>query len=288
MIIAQITDMHLTADGKLYNGIIAVNEKLRAVIARLNEMEPDLILATGDLTANGTSEEYGELRDILSAAKAPVYMVPGNHDDSTVLRSSFPDHTYLPADGFAHYVIDEYPLALIGVDTTVPNTPRGEICADRLAWLEARLEERRDKPVLIFMHHPPFRSGIWWMDAIGLKGRRKLARLLRRFDNIERVICGHLHRPIQTCWAGTVGSIAPSTAFMVALDLNGSKFMILHDEPPGFDLHLWGGASGLLTHKCTLERSEGFIPEGLKSPEAQEKVRAELRRVEAEIEAETA
>ena len=287
MIIAQITDMHLTADGELYNGRIAVNDKLRAVIERLNAIAPDVILATGDLTGTGAAEEYVELREILAAAKAPLYMVPGNHDDRARLRAFFPDHTYLPAEGFAHYVIDDYPLALIGVDTTVPNSPRGELCEDRLVWLEARLEERRGKPVVIFMHHPPFRSGIWWMDAIGLKGRRKLARVLRQFDNVERVICGHLHRPIQTRWAGTVGSIAPSTAFLVALDLNGRKFMTLHDEPPGFDLHLWDEASGLLTHNCTLEQSEGFRPAGLEDEAAREKMSAELRVVEAEIEADS-
>ena len=136
MIIAQITDMHLTADGELYNGRIAVNDKLRAVIERLNAIAPDVILATGDLTGTGAAEEYVELREILAAAKAPLYMVPGNHDDRARLRAFFPDHTYLPAEGFAHYVIDDYPRALIGVDTTLPNTPRGEICEDRLVGLE--------------------------------------------------------------------------------------------------------------------------------------------------------
>lgn len=287
MIIAQITDHHLTANGKLHGGAIAVNDKLRAVIQRLNALAPapDVILATGDLTADGQPEEYEQLRDILGEAQAPVYLIPGNHDDPDALRSHFPRSGYLPTEGFAHYVVDDYPLALIGLDTTAPGTHRGEMCAGRLAWLEARLEERRDKPVLIFMHHPPFRSGIWWMDAIGLKGRRRLARLLSRYDNIERVVCGHLHRPIQTRWAGTVGSVAPSTAFFVALDLGGQKFMTLHDEPAGFDLHVWSERDGLVTHTCSLERSEGFVPEGLLSPEAQEKVRAELKRIEAEIEA---
>ena len=285
MIVAQITDTHLTADGFLHH--IAVNDKLRAVIHRLNALtpSPDIILATGDLTADGKPEEYEQLREILGDARAPVYLIPGNHDDLAALRTHLPRHTYLPPDGFAHYVVDDHPLALIGLDTTAPGTHRGEMCADRLAWLEARLEERRERPVLIFMHHPPFRSGIWWMDAIGLKGRRKLSGLLRHYDNIERVVCGHLHRPIQTRWAGTVGSVAPSTAFFVALDLGGQKFMTLHDGPAGFDLHVWSDRDGLVTHSCSLERSEGFVPEGLLSAAAQEKVRAELKRIEAEIEA---
>lgn len=287
MIIAQITDTHLTANGTLHLGAIAVNEKLRAVIRRLNALAPapDLILATGDLTADGKPEEYEQLRKILGEARAPVYMIPGNHDDRDAMRAHFPHAGYLPAEGFAHYAVDDYPLALIGLDTTADGTHRGEMCAERLAWLEARLDERRGKPVLIFMHHPPFRSGIWWMDAIGLKGRRKLAGLVSRYDNIERVVCGHLHRPIQTRWAGTLGSIAPSTAFLVALDLGGQHFMTLHDEAAGYDLHVWNERDGLVTHTCSLERSEGFVPDSLLTSEAQEKVRAELRRIEAEIEA---
>lgn len=286
MIIAQITDTHLTASGKLH-GAIAVNDKLRAVIRRLNALapKPDIILATGDLTGNGAPEEYEQVREILRGAQAPVYLIPGNHDSSDALRAHFPHHTYLPSDGFAHYVVDDHPLALIGLDTTAPGGHRGEMCANRLDWLEARLDERRDKPVLIFMHHPPFRSGIWWMDAMGLKGRRKMARLLERYDNIERVVCGHLHRPFQTRWAGTVGSVAPSTAFFVALDLGGHNFMTLHDEPAGYDLHVWTERDGLITHNCSLEQSKGFVPQGLESPEAQEKLRTELKRIEAEIEA---
>ena len=166
MIVAQITDTHLTANGTLHAGAIAVNDKLRAVIRRLNELAPDVILVTGDLTADGKPEEYEQLRDILGEARAPVYLIPDNHDDANALRSYFPRHSYLSTEGFAHYVVDDYPLALIGLDTTVARTHRGEMCAARLDWLEARLEERRGKPVLIFMHHPPFRSGIWWMDAI--------------------------------------------------------------------------------------------------------------------------
>lgn len=285
MIIAQITDTHLTETGELHG--IAVNDKLRTVIQRINDQAPapDVILATGDLAADGAPGEYEQLRDVLSEAQAPVYIIPGNHDDRDALRAHFPGHGYLPAEGFIQYVLDDYPVTLIGLDTVATGTHRGEMCADRLAWLEAQLDARPDKPVIIFMHHPPFRSGIWWMDAIGLKGRRKMARLLSCYDNIEKVVCGHLHRPFQTQWAGTSGSVAPSSAFLVALDLGGQRFMTLHDEPAGFDLHVWSERDGLVTHHCAVERSPGFVPQSLDSPEAREILRAQLKRIEAEIDA---
>lgn len=87
------------------------------------------------------------------------------------------------------------------------------------------------------------------MDDIGLvHGAGALATVIARHGQVERVICGHLHRSIQTRWAGTIAMTAPSTAHQVALDLAvdaASAFML---EPPGFMIHAWSGSGPLVTH----------------------------------------
>jgi len=111
------------------------------------------------------------LRTYLDRLPIPIYPVPGNHDGRDALHAAFPDHPYLPETGFLHWVVEKYPVRLIGLDPLVPGESRGELCADRLAWLEATLSAS-NRPTLIAMHHPSFETGIGHVDRIGLTGPR--------------------------------------------------------------------------------------------------------------------
>src|SRR5215203_5234389 len=75
----------------------------------------------------------------------------------------------------------------------------------------------------------------------------RLDAIVRRHSHVERVMCGHVHRPIQVLWAGTMGSIAPSTAHQATLDLHEGTPHSLIMEPPGLALHLWKPGVGLVT-----------------------------------------
>ena len=94
------------------------------------------------------------------------------------------------------YVVEGHPVRLIALDTLVPGQVGGLLCAERLIWLAARLEEAPARPTLIFMHHPPFVTGLQAMDAMGLEGKEELAAVIRRHPQVERLVCGHVHRPM--------------------------------------------------------------------------------------------
>jgi Icc protein len=143
----------------------------------------------------------------------------------------------------------------------VPGHGHGEMCAQRLTWLEGRLAERRDQPTLVFMHHPPFSTGLADMDRINCRNGPAMSGVLRRVDNIERVVCGHHHRPITVRWGGTIGSVAPSTAHQVTLDLIPNSPTTFVMEPPAFQLHLWSPEAGLVTHTVPIGKFDGpFAP----------------------------
>jgi 3',5'-cyclic AMP phosphodiesterase CpdA len=190
----------------------------------------------------------------------PVYLIPGNHDAREALRQVFDDHAYLPRSGFLQYAIEDLPVRLIALDSLVPGKGYGALCAERLDWLEARLDES-DRPTVVFMHHPPFACGIDAFDNFRLnEGGERLAELVRRHDNVERVMCGHVHRPIQVRWAGTMASIAPSTAHQATLDLHDKAPLSMMMEPPGLALHLWRPDTGLVTHVSYIGTYDGPRP----------------------------
>ena len=264
MMIAQITDLHVRPRGKVAYERVDTNAMLEAAVAAIESLprKPDLVIASGDLTDCGLAEEYQVLRDILEPLSMPVYLVPGNHDRRAELFAEFGSDGYLKNDdGFLHYTIEGHEMRLIGLDTVVPGHGHGEMCAKRLAWLEGRLAERLEQPTLVFMHHPPFSTGLADMDRINCRNGASMAGVVRRVDNVERVVCGHHHRPITVRWGGTIGSVAPSTAHQVTLDLvpdgSPSSFTM---EPPGFHLHVWSKEAGLVTHGVTIGKFDGPFP----------------------------
>ena len=249
MLLCQISDLHVMPRGsRAYGGVDtpACLERCVRRIASLDPM-PDVVIATGDLVDTPDEQSYGLLREILASLPLPVYLMPGNHDERGALRAAFPDHRYLPRDGdFLQYAVDEYPLRVLALDTVVAGRPHGALCAQRLDWLQRRLEES-DAPTVIALHHPPFATGIDHMDRMALEGPDALARIVRRFPNVQRVICGHVHRPIQALFGGTLASVCPSTAHQVLLELQPRSPARLVLEPPAFQLHRWSDAI-LVTH----------------------------------------
>jgi 3',5'-cyclic-AMP phosphodiesterase len=248
VIIAQISDTHIAPEGRLVCGRVDTAPYLARAVARLNALRPDAVLVTGDLVDAGRPDEYARLRGLLAPLRAPVYLIPGNHDARDALRAAFADHGYLPRAGFLHYAVDDHPLRLVGLDSLAPGHGHGELCDERLDWLEARLGESA-RPTLLFLHHPPFDCGVAALDALRLKvGAERLAAIVRRHPNVERVLCGHAHRPMQARWAGTLASVAPSTAHQVTLDLDPGAPLSITFDPPAFALHRWHPEAGLVTH----------------------------------------
>jgi 3',5'-cyclic-AMP phosphodiesterase len=262
MLIAQISDMHVKADGELLYRRIDTAGHLERAVAHVNALDPrpDIVLATGDLVEAGKPEEYARLRRLLAPLAMPVYLIPGNHDAREALRAAFADHAYLPSSGFLQYTVENLPVRLIALDTLVPGKTGGELCAERLDWLEARLGES-DRPTILILHHPPFDCGIAAFDGHRLsEGDLRLAELVRRHGNVERAMCGHVHRPIQVRWAGTMASIAPSTAHQATLDLHDDAPFSMMMEPPALALHLWRPGTGLITHVSYIGTYEGPSP----------------------------
>jgi hypothetical protein len=194
MLIAQVTDTHIKANGRLAYDRVDTADKLARCIAHLNRLpqRPDVTLLTGDLVDAGRPGEYAVLRRLIAPLAMPVYVIPGNHDARGAFREAFTDHAYLPSGGeFLHYVIEQHPLRLIGLDSTVPGKAHGELCAERLAWLDARLAEAPRRPTLVFTHHPPFLTGLHNMDLQNCRNGDALGAVIERHPQVVRLLRLH-------------------------------------------------------------------------------------------------
>ncbi|MFM8304033.1 MAG: phosphodiesterase [Actinomycetota bacterium] len=254
MLVAQISDLHVAPESSYMRQFVDANTLLRRAVEYLNTMtpRPDVVLATGDLTDHGTADEYRMLSEILGTLEVPLYLVPGNHDEPDVLREVMGTPPYVVGPTF-DYTVEEFPVRLVAIDSTAPGRHDGELGTAQLRALEATLGEQPDRPTLCFLHHPPFETGIWWMDCIGLTGARDLESVVRRHPQVRLVVAGHVHRPVATVWGPTMLTTAPSTCHQTALALHPDCPPRITTEAPMLALHQWVG-DGFVSHATVFDK----------------------------------
>lgn len=263
-LIAQISDLHLKAGQKLTYGVVDTLGALRRAVDHLNASwpRPDIVVISGDLVDFGRADEYAVLQPELARLDMPCYLVPGNHDNREHLLAEFADHAYLPRSSGKplDWVVEEHPVRLIGLDSTIPGAHGGQLQDHQLHWLDEQLARRPDVPTLVVLHHPPFISGIGHMDREPFINASALERVIVRHPQVERLLCGHLHRPLQRRFAGSLSCVCPGTSHQIVLDLQPDAPAHFNLEPAGYLLHRWQAQQGMVTHNAVFGEHPGPYP----------------------------
>ena len=263
MLIAQISDTHITANGNKAYGIASMADNLKRCVSHINQLslKPDVVLVTGDISYSDQMDEYQLSAQILDTLEMPYFVIPGNHDSRDKLRAVFtnshcPDVAQDKADAMPaapiNYVIDHFPLRLVALDSTRPGHPGGQIDAQRARWLDTILKKERNRPTIIFTHHPPLNLSVLETDEDGFAGSEKLAQILQQHPQVERILCGHVHLSTYSQWQNTTVTTAPSIGMQLYLDLTmqePSQFLL---SEPAYQLHHWTAEQNLVTHTVTV------------------------------------
>jgi 3',5'-cyclic-AMP phosphodiesterase len=251
MLIAQISDLHVVADGQLYANLVPSNAMALAAVQHLNALvpRPELVIITGDIVEDGTDKAYEMSRRILAQLEIPYLVIPGNHDERGAFVKAFADHAYLPAGGGPlNYSFEADSVRIIALDSTVPGRHHGNIDSVGVAWLEQVLSGERERPTLLIMHHQPFLTGIPYLEEYRYFGADRIAETISMFSSVERVLCGHVHRLMTDRLGGVLAMSCPSTASQIALRLAATAKPASFMEPPGCLLHLWRPGGGFVSH----------------------------------------
>lgn len=218
--IAHLTDTHIPGAAEVTHQDAEPVRNLRSAIAHASQRSVG-ILVTGDCAAKaGTDTEYSAFADLIQEARVPVWLAPGNHDDSRKMQRLFG----LPSRGDrCDYVVRLTGVNLVVLDSTRTGREDGALDAAQLRWLD---EQLGDVPSIVAMHHPCIPLGGKLYDTIRLDDEsRDGLRIVvdsarRRGARIHALVSGHAH---MTCFAEFAGAkviIAPSTAYEFGL-VNG-------------------------------------------------------------------
>jgi 3',5'-cyclic-AMP phosphodiesterase len=245
MIIAQISDTHLTLDAP------DSDRRMRdfaQTIADINALDPapDVIVHTGDIVHNGREDEYAQAAATLAKARAPVFVLAGNKDNRANLHAAFSASGYFAPDhDFLDYAVDDYPVRLIALDTLSSESNKGDFASKQVGHLLDLIDAESKKPIAVFTHHPPFEVTVG-PDRFHFETLQTMARLRQALQHSGRVIAvfsGHVHRAAE----GHVGSIPATVMPCIATTLRRGDYPPHMRIRPVYQIHrfdpVWGFAT---------------------------------------------
>lgn len=236
--LVHISDTHLLAQGRSLYGAVPVEERLVAVMRRIEAgpMRPDAFVFTGDLADLGEPDAYRRLRatvePVAQRMGAEIIWVMGNHDERAPYASLLFDEpeTDAPQDR----VHDLRGLRVISLDTTVPGYHHGELSREQLDWLAEVLATPAPHGSILAVHHPPVPTPLEVMAVLELHDQPALAEVLRGTD-VRLILGGHLHYSTHGTFAGIPVSVAAATCYTLDLGAHHTRLLSGVDGGQSFD-----------------------------------------------------
>jgi Icc protein len=265
LLIAQISDLHIKKPGEFAYRRVDTAAALNRAIATLNRFtpRPDLVVISGDLVDTPLAAEYDHLKELLAPLEIQFAAVPGNHDSRDLMRAALPSLGYAQTNDALNSVRKIGEADIVLLDSTVPGAAHGELDSTSLEWLDTVLAASTTRPALLFLHHPPFTTGITHMDVQNLRNAADLAALIGKHPRARLVAAGHVHRATLTTFSGIASTICPAPNHAVALDLDAHLPPSFNIEPPAFHLHVWFPGDGfgtVVTHSVPIGDFDGPYP----------------------------
>lgn len=257
VLVVQISDSHLfaEADGRLLG--MDTCDSLARVIDLVVAEQPqiDLMIASGDLSQDGTEASYQRFRDMSECISAPARWFAGNHDEPIGMLAASANSELLEP------VIDLGQWRITLLDSSVPGSVPGYLEDSQLQLLARALSEAPERHHLVCFHHHPVSIDCEWMEPIGLRNPEALFAVLDRFPQVRALLWGHIHQEFDRLRGDVRLLASPSTC--VQFTPGSDDFSIDH-VAPGYrwlrlhnDGRLETGVSRVETFDYQLDASAG-------------------------------
>ena len=255
--ILQITDTHLFAgETDTLLGINTLHSYPAVLDAIVKQQLPaDLIVATGDLVQDQSTRAYQRFTDGIARLPAPCVWLPGNHDYQPSMAQELAAAGISPSKQVL--LGDQWQILLL--DSQVQSVPHGELSDDQLIWLDNCLAQQPDRHTVVMLHHHPLASGCTWLDQHSLRNSHMLAEVLTRYQNIEGILCGHIHQDLDVMWNGIRMLATPSTC--VQFKPHCTNFTLDTAAPGWRYLELTTGDNPSLTTQLFRLDTDEFSPD---------------------------
>jgi len=251
----QITDTHLFAPDS--GSLLSINtqDSFHAVVDAILEQNFDYqaILATGDISQDHTPESYQKFETGIQPLEKTCYWLPGNHDYKPSMSSVLPSTQIQCVE---HVVLSEH-WQLIMLDSQVVGVPHGRLSDQQLTLLDDKLAENPGLHTLVLLHHHPVLVGSAWLDQHTLKDSEQFWDVVKQHNNVQGVLCGHVHQDMNRMHLGARVMATPSTC--VQFKPNSDDFALDTLSPGWRELEL--KSDGTIETKVKRLSCGGFSPD---------------------------
>lgn len=207
--IVQITDLHILADEEATISGVNTSQSLALVINDIQSLTPppQLVIASGDLTDDGSAAAYRKLKSLFGKLDYPVYILAGNHDEIAVMQSELVgDNVFYQRQ----ISLDDWQILLVNSkarDGSFGFTSKAELC-----WLNDELDKAK-QPVLLAMHHTPLR--LCASQTCQFKNAGELLSVINKHQVARGLIAGHTHNDVEEVRDNLRIMTTPSTMVQV-------------------------------------------------------------------------
>ncbi len=224
----QLTDTHLFSDESGTMHGVNTEAALEKVLAAVGnpDWSPDGVLATGDLSQDGSPASYKRLRRLVGQLGVPVYCLPGNHDDPAVMQNLLSE---TPFNYCRTQKLDGWRVPML--DSFLAHRAGGRLQSSTLATLRQDLATSASEHVLICLHHHPIKMHSRWLDTVGLEESGEFLDLVHSSGNVRGVLWGHVHQEFDEIVDGIRFMASPSTCFQF---LPRAQDFAIDSRPPGY------------------------------------------------------
>ena len=226
--IAHISDLHFGAQSPI---------AAEALAEALRQLNPDLVIVTGDLTQSGRRIEFQMASKFLAAITAPVFAVPGNHD--VPVRNLWARFVE-PYARFERYVGDETDpvfkskrLVLVGLNSARRAAPElnwsyGRLSQEQIATAVQQFKEAPGQTLkAIALHHPlKLGPGAAGSRIVG-RGREALAELSSA--GLDVAFTGHVHH-------SNASLLSADERSVILVEAGTATSIRTRGEPPAFNV----------------------------------------------------
>jgi len=234
MKIIQITDLHIGRRGEDTKQV-DVRTNFLNILAEVKFAHADHLVVSGDLCfMDGTKSTYNWIKTRLTRLRIPYEIISGNHDDTTMIKEVFElDHLGKGTELYYAKKIGKWTCLFL-------DSSKGHHSKNQLKWLKRQLHQS-NQDLVIFMHHPPAKAGVPFMDGShALRDIDTIQEILFEYPHNITVFCGHYHVEKTIRIKNLLIQITPSTYFQI--DQNTSEFKVDHHRIGLREIHLNGKA----------------------------------------------
>tara|TARA_B100000575_G_scaffold84827_1_gene66996 strand:- start:167 stop:1000 length:834 start_codon:yes stop_codon:yes gene_type:complete len=236
----QLSDLHLVPPGKLTSKVLDTNSILEETINEILRKKDyfgkiECLVVTGDVSDDGSIESYLSAHEKLIKLNVPFLVIPGNHDLRNPMREVFNEHVEFSTNSSQFDWVFKYEeTVIVGLDSLVEGENFGFLEKTSLEFLSNQLSIHNGSDIVLLIHHPPIKTGIYFMDKIGLTNSSDLAECLKVTNHPVRILCGHVHG----VYHGLLGihPVVSAPSVCSAFEFNRKKFAPVgfNREPTGY------------------------------------------------------